>query len=511
MAVELQDRQDRQTLYQRAEARAHLLTRWCQRSCRYFVEQYIYIEDRDDAALAIPFRLWPKQVEALAAFLTHRLVICLKARQLGLTWLALAYALWLMLFHPGKQVIALSRRESDAKELVRRMEFMLRHLPEWMVRPRARVHPGYDGPIWEATVTTLTIYHPDGEPSLFRSLPSAPDSGRSLTANLLLLDEWAIQQWARRIWDAAYPAVNRPTGGQVIGVSTGRQGTLFAEIWDDAVAGVNGFHPVFLPWHADPRRTREWYEATKRAQPHTYRSEYPATPEDAFTVGEGAAFTEWDATVHVVFGPDWYPPAGWRLVRAYDGGWNRACCKWYAIDPDGNAVCYREYYPSQVTDAEQARTIVALSKDPSGASEDISYTVADPACWGTSSSTGESTAEVFRKNGVPMRPADNDRINGWKRLHMWLAHYEDPKTGEMTARLRFTEACKHTIRTYPGIPASETKPDDVDTTAEDHAADCDRYFVMSRPAPPLSEEEAKRRTARRARYLRPKVSHITGY
>lgn len=510
MAVELANR-DRQALCERAEARAQLLARWCQRSCLYFIERYIYIEDRDAEGLAMPFKLWPKQREVLEAFTTERLVICLKARQLGLTWLALGYAKWLMLWHPGKQVVAMSRRESDAKELVRRMEFMLRYLPQWMVRPRAGVHPGYDGPTWESTVTTLTIHHPGAEPSLFRSMPSAPDSGRSLTCNLLLLDEWAIQQWARRIWDAAFPSVNRPTGGQVIGISTGRQGTLFAEIWEGAVAGENGFWPVFLPWHADPRRNREWYEATKRAQPHTHRSEYPATPEEAFTVGEGAAFPEWDAMVHVPFGPDWYPPAGWRLVRAYDGGWNRACCKWYAIDPDGNAVCYREYYPTHETDAEQAQAIVAMSKDPSGASEEIAYTVADPACWGKSSSTGESTAEVFRRNGVPMRPADNDRINGWKRLHMWLAPFEDGKTGELTARLRFTESCKNTNRTYPALPASETRPDDVDTHAEDHAADCDRYFVMSRPAPPLGEEEVKKRSRRRAKQVKPKVSKLTGY
>jgi len=111
-----------------------------------------------------------------------------------------------------------------------------------------------------------------------------------------------------------YPTVNRPDGGQVIGISTADMGTLFEEIWNAAVAGENDFYPIFLPWHADPRRTREWYEQTKRNMPNTYRREYPATPEEAFTAGSGAFFPEWDHDVHVIDEPGWYPPKDWRIV-----------------------------------------------------------------------------------------------------------------------------------------------------------------------------------------------------
>ena len=73
------------------------------------------------------------------------------------------------------------------------------------------------------------------------------------------------------------PDINRPTGGKVIGISTGRRGTLFEQIWNDAHweyggekgAGRNMFKGIFLPWHVDPRRTREWYEQTKETFPIT--------------------------------------------------------------------------------------------------------------------------------------------------------------------------------------------------------------------------------------------------
>jgi len=264
-----------------------------------------------------------------------------------------------------------------------------------------------------------------------------------------------------------FPTVNRPAGGQVIGISTGAIGTLFEEIWNGAMRGENGFFPVFLPWNVDPRRTLEWYEATRRTMPNTYRREYPATPEEAFTAGQGAFFPEWDYSVHVIPEPGWYPPRGWRIVAAYDPGYgSRACFKWYAISPEGWAVCYREYYPTQTTDEDQARAIIRMSRDPDGNPERISYIVAGLDCWVKNKQTGESTFEVFsrigRQEGFPLHliQAQTDLANGWRRLHSWLQPFDHPKEGRM-ALLRFTPACANTIRTYPAIRQSDTDPEDV--------------------------------------------------
>lgn len=471
-----------------------------------FVRRFVCIED-PDTGMPAPFDLWPMQEQALRTFLTARLVVVLKARQLGLSWLALAYALTRMLTRPGYRVTVLSRGETEAKEMVRRVAYMLRHLPGWIVAPGAAAE---DRPGWEATTLTVTVRHADGEPSVLTAMPAAEDSGRSFTASIVIIDEWAFQQHARRIWSAAYPTVNRPDGGQVIGISTGQIGTLFEEIWTDAVNGRNAFHPIFLPWHADPRRDAAWYEETKRALPNTYRAEYPSTPEEAFTMGEGAAFQEWNPAIHVPYGAEWYPPPTWRIVRAYDGGFVQPACKWYALGPDGQAVAYREYYPERVTDDEQAQEIRALSRDQHGAPEVIAYTVADPAVWAKHSGTGESTAEVFAKHGISLIRGDNDRINGWKRLHQWLNAFEGPD-GKPTARLLHTRACVNSLRVYPSVPADKHRPDDVDTKAEDHLLDCDRYFVMSRPAPPVDEQERRQRIRRRYKATRPVVSSVTGY
>jgi len=257
-------------------------------SAEDFICEMVHIEDKDSGTGIGRFKLWDGQKEALMAFRENRLVIVLKARQLGLTWLALAYSVWLLLFNAGYTIVGLSRRDEDAKELVRRMVLILRHLPRWLIRqkkdsPKASI-------TWESTAHEVVVSHRGKESSRFIAMPAAPDSGRSFTANLVVIDEWAFQQWAREIWTAAYPTINRPTGGQVIGLSTAKRGTLFHETWDKAAEKENNFCPVFLPWNTDPRRDQEWYERTKKELGDMVYVEYPSTPEEAFLYAEESVF-----------------------------------------------------------------------------------------------------------------------------------------------------------------------------------------------------------------------------
>ena len=58
----------------------------------FYVETFVTIEDRDEPEIYIPFKLWDGQKEALCTLDENKWNIVLKARQLGFTWLALAYA-----------------------------------------------------------------------------------------------------------------------------------------------------------------------------------------------------------------------------------------------------------------------------------------------------------------------------------------------------------------------------------------------------------------------------------
>lgn len=457
----------------------------CRRSCEYFIDMFVHIFDRDVPGIVQKLYMWPKQRDVIKAFQKYRLIIILKARQLGLTWMALAFALWKLLFNPGYTVIGLSRGDKEAMELVERMGFMLRYLPRWLIQSTDDADPEWTGLTYSATLHMITIYHPGKEAATFQAFPASADAGRSFTSNLVIIDEWAYQQFAEQIWTAAYPTINRPTGGQVIGLSSGKRGTWFEFIWNSAKAGLNSFYTIFLNWRTDPRRTDVWYEETKKNLPNTYRQEYPATEADAFAVGEGAFFQEWDEEIHVV--DSWEPPNNprWLIVGAYDPGFaTHACFKWYAVSPDGWCRCFREYYPHRVTDKAQAEEILRRSvyyKDGNKPMK-FDYIVADTDAWTPSRDSGKSTAEVFADYGLYMTQATKSLENGWRRLHEWLEPYEGPD-GKKTALLTFTKDCANTIRTYPSCEQSDTNPEDISRKSEHHPQDVDRYFVMSRPEP----------------------------
>ena len=44
------------------------------------------------------------------------------------------------------------------------------------------------------------------------------------------------------------------------------------------------FNRIFLPWHADPRRSQQWYRKTRKLLGEKTLREYPASPEEAMAV-----------------------------------------------------------------------------------------------------------------------------------------------------------------------------------------------------------------------------------
>jgi hypothetical protein len=417
----------------------------CKSNVEYFVENYVRIEDRDSVDLAIPFKLWDAQKPVLQSFLSERLVQVLKARQLGLTWLALAYSVWQMVYRGGYSVLALSKTEKDAKELARRVAFILRNLPEWIISPKE----------WDCTIFDVTIKK-HKEVSTFQSFPASQDSGRSFTANIVLLDEWAFQQWAREIWRAAFPSINRPNGGQVIGLSTIERGTLFEDLWLD---DESGFKKIFLPWNSDPRRTQEWYNKTRAAMRDGAMSEYPATTDEAFAIPGGAFFSEFRSHIHlkepIVEIPSWY-----ARYRVLDYGLDMLACYWIYLQPNGYARVYREVHKeglvisqavyeilkaggAEVPDTVQkwdALTSKEKQKIAKTEKETYNATYAPPDLFAKASATGKANSEVWWENGIYLTKTKNDFEQGCLAMSEWLHPIEikDEQSGQLYTTAKLT-------------------------------------------------------------------------
>lgn len=450
---------------------------YCADNIVYFVNTYCKIEDKDAAGLIVPFKLWDKQAEALRSIQENRFNIVLKARQLGISWLVIAIAVHTLLFTQGSTVIALSKTENEAKELVRRCGVILSNMGEFI---RSQDEKNFDGATYRVTATTAEIEFKSGVKSVFRSFPSSPSAARSFTANLIIFDEWAFQMHAEEIWTAGFPTINRPTGGKVIGLSTMLLGTLFERLWRENSI----FNRVFLPWDTDPRRTDEWYERTRDLLGELIKQEYPATPEEALEAPGGCFFDEFRRNIHIV--EPFAIPAHWRRYHAIDYGLDMLASLWAAIDDEGNCYIYREVYQSELIITEACRAM----REAEPQDEEIYARYAPPDLWGRSNTDGKPRIDYFFENGFYFQKADADREAGWANVKEWLKVFEDKQTSKPTARLKIFKNCYNLIRTLPAIPRDEKKPNDCAKEPHEltHAPDALRYLLIQAPKPEVKQD-----------------------
>ncbi|MFG0247647.1 MAG: phage terminase large subunit [Phycisphaeraceae bacterium JB051] len=76
---------------------------------------------------------------------------------------------------------------------------------------------------------------------------------------------------------------------------------------------------------------------------------------------EGAVYDLWDPAVHVI--EQHKIPEHYRRIRSIDFGYtNPFVCQWWAIDPDGRMMLYRELYQSHGLVEDHAQTILKHSE-----------------------------------------------------------------------------------------------------------------------------------------------------
>ena len=237
-----------------------------------------------DGGGTMPFRLWNRQVQVMWLLMRERLVVVLKARQLGISWLVCAYVLWKCCFVPGQEVLLFSKGQKEANELIRRIGALYNRLPRWMLEalPAVMLPTSKSGIMWS-------------NGSRVQSMPATRSSGISFTASVVVMDEAAHMNWGQELYNSVKPTID--AGGQLIVLSTAAgAGGFFHGLWDRADRGLNAFRTVFLPWWTRPGRDRAWYDRmlAQHTQPRLVRQEYPANPTEAFlTSGRTRFENEW--------------------------------------------------------------------------------------------------------------------------------------------------------------------------------------------------------------------------
>ncbi len=234
----------------------------------------------------IPLALWPHLKEVIRDLLTEKLITVMKSRQIGLSWLMAAYALWYAMSHSGSTLLLFSKGESEAWELLAKCKRIWTQLPDFIKLP---VKPDSAGEM--------------GFPSMMSSIKAfaaTESAGVGYSASVIICDEWDWHPFADQNYLQSKPT--RDAGGQFIGVFTVDKmnpDTLAKAIWLDGHNKKNSFKSLFFGWTVRPGRDEAWYEETKRniperdlarLSPELYMEQnYPASWEEALSRSETVA------------------------------------------------------------------------------------------------------------------------------------------------------------------------------------------------------------------------------
>jgi hypothetical protein len=137
--------------------------------------------------------------------------------------------------------------------------------------------------------------------------------------------------------------------------------------------------------------------------------------------------------------------------------------------PKGSIIIYREIWGKGVDNVNQAERIAALSVGENP------ICAADPSIFNNQGgpTIADQFHRVFDKYKHPyFKEADNDRISGWAQIRQRLV--SNPPL------LYIFSTCPYLLETLPSMTIDKRKPEDLDSTGNDHAVDALRYLCKAR-------------------------------
>jgi len=215
--------------------------------------------------------IWPFQKGLAETFQTDPRIVVLKARQLGVSTIAMHFAYWLCRFgEPNSQhILILSKSKEDAAYLLEKVPVINDAQPD-----NLRLD----------TLTDRTFMYQLSNGNTIECLASTESGGRSRAATAVILDEHAFHRYDTKNWTSLKPTLEG--AGHFIVLSTANgQANLFYDLYQQAKQDESEFTAVFLPYDLPPHRDDDWYEREKLGyigREEEFVQEYPRSDTEAF-------------------------------------------------------------------------------------------------------------------------------------------------------------------------------------------------------------------------------------
>ena len=214
----------------------------CGKDPVYFMNKYLKIQHPLKGL--IPFNTFPFQDDCVSDFNDNRFNIILKSRQLGLSTLVAAYAVWQAVFYKEKNILIIATKLAVAQNFIRKVKTYIKSMPKWLLVPVITAN------------NKQQVEFSNG--SQIKAVPTSEDAGRSEALSLLIVDEAAFVRNFDELWMGLYPTLS--TGGRAILLSTPNGvGGQYHEIYTKAIRKENEFNPIKLMWDVHPERDDDWF------------------------------------------------------------------------------------------------------------------------------------------------------------------------------------------------------------------------------------------------------------
>ena len=209
---------------------------YARRDTLEFLQRFAWTCDQHDRKHPLkPFPLRPHIVHVTKLWLNNRLLVVCKSRQMMMTWLFSALALWDAMMHRGRLIMLQSKREADAigdpvsgDGLLGRVKYMIDHMPgvQQPARDR-RIFP--DGRQCRYLADRVSFREMG---STLWAVPQGAAIIRQRTASGILSDEAAFQDEFADAYVAARPCIRG--GGWFVALSTAHPG-FFQRLFEDTI------------------------------------------------------------------------------------------------------------------------------------------------------------------------------------------------------------------------------------------------------------------------------------
>lgn len=298
----------------------------CRRDPAFFINFACWTFDPRKENPHIPFILYPYQID-LIHWLEERLVqkqdgVIDKSRDMGVSWVIMAWLLWHWLFDESFQALIGSRAEYQVDNRLidshfGRLEYLIQRLPAFL-KPQGfsfRQHRHH-----------MKLVNPENGAAI-KGEASHGNFGRQGRFNVVFFDELAF--WDKERQFAAWRSASEATRTRIAVSTPNGAENLFYQLVHEGKTPHLRIH-----WSLHPEKDEEWYEKQRQRLTDV---ELAAEVDISYHAADAElVYPEWQ---DVVFTEVSYCPS-WPLYVSWDFGFDTSCCIWWQRDLEtGRVVC----------------------------------------------------------------------------------------------------------------------------------------------------------------------------